>query len=346
MAIVYDAPVTPDDLTAFIREAPTPADFALSAAFPVRTENDNTIDFGAEVVRRNRTAKFRSFDGRIHVSERDISSGKRVKLPPLSSSLTSGEYERLQVQFARTGGTNTSALVNAIYDDAEQLIREIRARMELAWGDVFADGKLTINENGFAPDEADYGVPASNKVTAATAWTDVAAPALTNLISWNNTYISVKGTRAGATRTSNRTIQLLLRNTEIINAVYGAAAGRTMVTLIDLNSLLVSLGIAPLVPSYDTKVDVDGADVLVVPEDKLLFTPANLGDLGYTCFGVSATALELVNSTQSDLAFADAPGVVGVVDKSGPPYREQTLVDAVGMPILTDAKGLFIADVF
>ena len=29
----------------------------------------------------------------------------------------------------------------------------------------------------------------------------------------------------------------------------------------------------------------------------------------------------------------------------GPPYRQFTFVDAVGMPILTDAKALFIADV-
>lgn len=345
MAIVYDAPVTPDDLTAFIREAPTPADFALSASFPVRTEDDNTVDFGAEVVRRNRTARFRSYDGRIHVSERDVGSGKRVKLPPLSSSLTRGEYERLQVEFARTGGTNTAALVNAIYNDAEQLIREIRARMELAWGDVLTDGVLSISDGDFQA-TADYGVPSAHKVVAGTAWTNTAAPALTNLLSWHDTYIATRGARAGATRTSNRTLQLLLRNTEVINAVHGAAAGRTMVTLLDLNSLLVSLGLPPLVPTYDTKVDVDDTDVMVVPDDRLLFTPASLADLGYTCFGVTATALELVGSGQSDLSFADAPGVVGVIDKSGPPYREQTLVDAVGMPILTDARALFIAEVF
>lgn len=345
MAIVYDAPVTPDDLTAFVREAPTPSDFALSAGFPVRTENDNTIDFGAEVVRRNRTAKFRSFDGRIHVSERDVSSGKRVKLPPLSSSLTRGEYERLQVEFARTGGTNTSALTAAIYNDAEQLIREIRARMELAWGDVLTDGILSIDDNGFKS-TADYGVPDNHKPTAATVWTSIAAPALTNLISWHDTYVATKGGPAGAIRTSNQVLRLLTRNTEIINAVHGSAAGRTMVTVDDLNSLLVSLGLPPLVAAYDTQVDVDGADTRVVPADRLMFTPANLADLGYTVFGVSATALELVRSGESDMNFADAPGVVGVVDKDGPPYREQTLVDAVGMPILTDAKALFIAKVF
>jgi hypothetical protein len=54
--------------------------------------------------------------------------------------------------------------------------------------------------------------------------------------------------------------------------------------------------------------------------------------------GVTATALELVNSNESDLSFEDAPGIVGVVEKVGPPYRQFTFVDACGMPVLDSAR--------
>jgi hypothetical protein len=84
MAIFFDAPVTPDALTTFIREVPTPATLGLSSLFPVRTVDDNKVDF-AEIISTNRTARYRSFDGRIHVSERDTGSDKRVNLAPLSS---------------------------------------------------------------------------------------------------------------------------------------------------------------------------------------------------------------------------------------------------------------------
>ena len=77
----------------------------------------------------------------------------------------------------------------------------------------------------------------------------------------------------------------------------------------------------------------------------MLITPASLSDLGYTAYGVSATALELVQSAKADFSFEDASGIVGVVVKDGPPFRQTTFVDAVAMPILSNAKRLMVADV-
>jgi hypothetical protein len=90
---------------------------------------------------------------------------------------------------------------------------------------------------------------------------------------------------------------------------------------------------------------VDGSTVRVVADDKLMFLPQNIGDLGFTAYGVTATALELVNSSEVDFSFEDAPGIVGVVEKVGPPYRQFTFVDACAMPILQNARRLLIADV-
>jgi len=344
MAIVFDAAVPPIELTTFVREIPTPADFAFSNAFPSQTVADNTVDFGSEIVRTNRTARYRSYDGRIHVSERDAGSGKRVRLAPLSSSLTQGEYERLQIAFAQTGGTNTGALVNAIYNDADILTREIRARIEQAWGDVLTDGVLSINENGFTS-TADFGMPAAHRPTAATLWSAAGAKPLSDLLAWRDVYVQTNGVQPGAIRTSQRVLSTLSTNAEIVAATVGTQAGRTFVTLAEVNALLQTVGLPAFAPAYDTQVQVDGVNQRVMPEDRLLFTPASLGDLGYTCFGLTATALELVGSSDVDLSFADAPGIVGVVEKVGPPYRQHTLVDAVGMPLLTNAARLLTAKV-
>lgn len=343
MAIWYDAPVPPDALTAFVRDVPLNPTLALLEAFPREESDDNTVDF-AEIVRTNRTAKYRAFDGRIHVSERDVSSEKRVKLLPLGSSLSESEYERLQREFARSGGTRTEALERSIYNDAENLTREVQNRLELAWGDVLTDGKLTINENGLNGFEADFGVPADQKITAGTAWTNLAAPALDNLIAWNDIYIANNGGPAGSIRTSQRVIRLMQKNTQIVEEVHGTD-GKTRVSVSELNDLLSDNSLPTLVSAYDGQVDVDGSLTRVIPDDKLLFTPANLGDLGATVFGVSATALELVEANVADLSFEEAPGIVGVVEKVGPPYRKFTFVDATAMPILKDARRLLIADV-
>jgi hypothetical protein len=344
MPIVFDAPVEPDDLTLFTREVPVNSELSLLAQADVRFVTDNKVAWG-EITRRNRTARFRSYDGRIHRSTRDTAEEKYVKLPPLSTSYSTGEYERLQLEFARTGGTRSEALANAIYNDGENGTREVQARMEQAIGDELTDGKLTINENGYAS-EADFGVPANQLVNAGTAWTDTTnALALTDLTNWVDVMVGNGSPRPGAIRTSQAGIRLFQRNKEVIDAAYGSTQGRTRVRLDELNDLLTSEGLPTLAPAYDTEVDVDGVATRPIPKDRVLLTPADLGDLVEVVYGLSATALELVNSDQSDLSFEDAPGIVGVVEKAGPPYREFTFVDAVGMPALKDSRALLVADI-
>ncbi|KIA63006.1 major capsid protein [Nocardia vulneris] len=344
MTILFDAPVVPDALTTFVRRVPTPAVNTLSTLFPTVYKDTNTIDF-AEIVQKNRTAKYRSFDGRIHVSERDVGSEKRVPLAPLSSSIGVGEYERLQLEFARTGGTFKQALANAIYNDGENLTREVLNRVELAWGDVLTDGILSINDDGFES-TADYGMPANHAVAPGTAWTDLTnATPLTNLLAWSDVWNTTNGTRPASMLTSLRVLRLMQRNKEVIDAVHGATQGRTRVTVTELNDLLESESLPTVRPPYDTQLNVDGVDTRVIADDKVIFLPENLGELGFMAYGLTATALELLDSRKTDLSFSDAPGIVGVVIKDGPPFRQTTYVDAVGQPVLSDAKKLLVADV-
>jgi hypothetical protein len=345
MAIIFDGPVSPDALTTFVRNVPTPDAFTLNQLLPDRYFNRNTIDF-AELTRTNRTARFRAYDGRLHVSERDTSTTKQVKLPPLSTSISMGELERLQLEFARTGGTNTAAIVDAIYDDATNLTREVQARMEQARGDVLTDGKFTLAGEGGLVMEADYGVPGGHIVAPGTPWSTVAtATIIANETTWIDTYVATNGFAPGGQVVSRRILNYMLQNAEIRTLAASLAGTPGLVTRPALDGALAAFGLPPIVLVYDTQVDVDGVSTRTIPDDRVIFVPPNIADLGYTAWGVSATSLELVNAAQTDLSFEDAPGIVGVVEKSGPPYREFTFVDAVGMPVLANPKLLMIADV-
>jgi len=342
MAIFYDSPVTAEALTAFVREVPVDSSLGLLNDFPTVTSNSNTVNF-ADIVRRNRTARYRSFDGRIHVSARDAGTRSEVDLPPLSSSLSVGEYERLQIEFARTGGTNDAALVDAIYNDGENLTREVHARLAQAWGDVLTDGVLTIDENGLVGFEADFGVPADLKPTPGTPWTSDAADIWSDLLNWGDVYNGVARARAGQIRMDTSTLRLVRTNPSVIAAAGQAGASR--VSLEDLNTALADEGLPPIVVRDEPEVDVDGDLVPILPEGQVLYAPANLADLGRTQMGLTATALELVQSSRVEMSFSDAPGIVGVVIKEGPPFRQFTFVDAVGMPILADARRLLTTNV-
>ncbi|MDT8915753.1 major capsid protein [Amycolatopsis sp. PS_44_ISF1] len=345
MAIFFDAEVTPDALTAFVREVPTPANLAFYSNIGTKSVDDHKVDF-SELVHTNRTAKFRAFDGGLPTMARDGGSTSEVSLLPLGNSMNLGEYERLQIQFARTSGTNKAALANAIYNDAENLTSSVYNRLELAWGDVLTDGKLTIDENGYKG-EADFGVPTGNIVSAAKSWTDPTAPILDDLLSWQQAYVDSGVGAPGAIRAKLKTIRLMQRNEQLVRAIRGPANVSTSqrVTAQELRDFLASEDLPPLVELPDTSLDVDGVATKVMQDGKVLFTPANLGDLGFTALGVSVTALELVNSKHAEMTFQGAAGLVGIVEKVGPPYRQFTYVDATAMPILSQPKRLFIASV-
>jgi hypothetical protein len=347
MSIVFDGPqgLRPDAITTFIRNVPVESSLQLVQLFPEKFFDTNRIDW-AEFVKTNRTASYRSFDGTIHVSARDAGSGKYVELIPFSDSLNKGEYERISQEIALNAGTNTERLVRAAYNDAERLKGTMDNRVELAWGDVLTDGKLTINEGGFNG-EADYGVPA-NQVTAPAGalWSDhTNAVPLTDLDAWQEVRIANGYPRATQMIMSRVVRGHLRRNAQVINAVHGAAAGRTSVSLDELNRLLESEDLPTIRSTYDTSLNVEGSNTRVLAQDKVIILPENVSDLGFMAYGLSATALELVRSNQAEMTFGDAAGIVGVVEKVGPPYREFTFVDAVGMPVLTNAGLLTIADV-
>jgi hypothetical protein len=346
MAIFYEAPVTPDDLTMFTRNVPQDNQYVLNQILPDRTILDNRVDVGT-LTKRGRTARFRVFDGPIHVTSRDSYSVQNVALPPLSDSLALGEYERLQMQFARTRGTNERALVDAIYDDGTILTQNVRRRMELARGDVLTDGKFTLAGEGGLWMEADFGVPGGNFVTASPLWSTIAtADPILDITNWGNTYNVLNGFFPGGMWVGRSVINDLLRNVNLRTAYATTINGTsTLLRRDQLNSALDAYGLPPIVGVYDASVDVDGTPTRVIPDRKVIFVPPEGQRLGYTAWGVSATALELVNSSKVELSFNDAPGIVGVVVKEGPPFRQYTFVDAVGMPVLENPNYLMVATV-
>jgi hypothetical protein len=354
MAIFFDAEVTPDALTAFVRELPTPDDLAFYNTIGSQFVDDHKVNF-SELIETNRVASFRTWDGNFPTLGRDSASSSEATLMPLGVQASAlGEYERLQLQFARTAGTNKAALANAIYNDAEVLTRSIYNRLELAWGDVLTDGILTVRENGIAGNAgvADFGMDPARKVNAATSWDDPAALILDDLIAWTEAYETDGVGAPGAIRMKLKTFRKLARNTQIVGLAVGRESTRERITLDEVRSVLDAEGLPPVVFLPDTSFYVENpgtgvpaGDQKVVPDNLVLLTPANLSDLGFTALGVSPTSLELVNSKVAEMTFQGAAGLVGVVEKVGPPYRQFTFVDAVAMPILTQPRRLFIARV-
>ncbi|WP_280393052.1 major capsid protein [Nocardia wallacei] len=346
MGLFLDGPVPLDATATYTQGVPIPSNLAFSQLFPRRDFDSDTVDFGT-IVHTNRAAQFRNWDGSVWTSARDTGSERRVKMLPLSAKLFEGEYERRQREFQANGSTFVQRLVDAVYNDLDNLTVQAYNRVELAWGDVLADGVLTINENG-VQQQIDYMVPSNQIVAPGTLWSDTTnSTPLTDLIAWSDVYEATNGVTPGRIATSRTVRRLVERNKEIIDAVYGSTQGKTRVTTAELNQLLESENLPSFGTDYNSNFQVDTGSALtnqrVLAENKLLLLPENMGELGFTAWGTPTTAMELQTR---NVQLQTASGIVGViVREDGIPFRKFTYVDAVALPIIGDPRKLMVSTV-
>lgn len=337
--------IPPAVLTGFVREMPGPANYNLNQVLPDRQIGD--IEAAIDVVlRTNRAASYRTYDAETPIGKRDGFQRSRVQLPPLGQKTVMGEQERLLLQQLQTGGFNDAPLVEMIYDEAATNTRAVLARMEVARGDALVDGKVTIAENGLTL-EVDFGVDPSHLVTAATLWSNTAsASPLDDLRSWVNQYIDDVGEAPGYLRVSRQVLTYMLQSAEIRGLLATAIGTPALVSPAQLQQVLDQYDL-PQIVQYNTRIDVNGTTVRPVPTNVAILTPATPSDLGYTAWGVTAEALELASSTdpQLNLRIEDAPGLIALTIRDGDPLRTWTKVSAVGMPIITDPRRLFVGTV-
>jgi hypothetical protein len=338
MTILYDL-VDPAELTGYTRELPVPAEIGLNRYLPDRLIDDIEATIN-KVTRTNRAAKFRAYDAETPIGKRDTASKVVVELPPIGQKTVIGEYNRLQL--ARLQGSQTNALVNAIFDDADLNARAVQIRVELARGDVLTDGKFTLTgENGLTL-EADFGVPGTHIVNTGISWaTHASATVLTDLQTWLDVYEADAGP-CGRILVSKTVLRHMMQNAAIRAMASSNGIVPEMISQMQLNQLLELNGLPP-VEVYDGRFDVDGVTTRAIPVDKIAFMPVNPSDLGYTAWGITAEALELAEAQRMTLE--GAPGLVACVMRTFDPVSTWTKVGGVVMPVLVDPNKLLVADV-
>jgi hypothetical protein len=342
MALNFDL-IEPGVLTGFVRELPVPANYTLNTWLPDRNVGDIEVAFET-AFKRNRAAMFRAFDAETPIGERDNFQRSRVSLPPISQKMLVGEEERLKLEMLRSGGDNTGALIQALYNDARINTEAILARMELARGQVLTTGRFTFaGENGLKGIEADYGVQSSHLPTASVAWTDHGtADPLEQMRDWADLYTDDAGEPPAYALTSRQAIGHLLRN-DAVRANFATLGGTpSVITRAQLAGLLDANDLPQLV-QYDSQVYVGSTATRIIPANKMVYLPQNAASLGNTMWGVTAEAMELAGLNNPQLTFAQAPGLVGMVTKEGDPVRTWTKVAGLGMPVISDANKLLTA---
>jgi hypothetical protein len=336
--------INPLDATAFTRMLPDMLPNSLNSVVPARTVQANKSR-RAKFSRTNVTAKFRSYDAETPIGQRpDVVTVTEWQLPPIGQKLPVTEGEMLRLQLEMSGGSPSAlaALVQQMWDDFEQNVRAIRNRAELAIGDLLMDGKFTLaDENGLTL-EADWGLPDTHIVTPGTKWDQAGATPLTNEKTYIQTLlIDEIGTEPAWVRASTACINALLANAEYRAAAYPlAATPPTLSGLAQLNAVRAEHNLPPIT-RYDHKLSVDGATTSVIDTKKFI-----IGIDGYAEYqwGISAESLALVRRSNGAFLVTDAPGLVSAVYTEEDPVTSWTKTSGVGMPVVSEPKGLIVVN--
>lgn len=331
--------ITPAELTGYVRAAQADQErnrFTLSEYLPSVNIDDLSYRFTKGGEGLAEAATFRSYDAESPIGSRPGVTRVQGELPPISRKIRLGEYDRLR-QRKLDGEVR-----NAILTDAERMSQSVLARVEVARGDALVTGKVTINENGVVA-TVDFGRAANHTVTAAVAWTNVAATPLTNLMAWRDVYVATNGSEPGRILTSRRVLALMMRNGEMRNLVFPGANQPNLVTETAVLQALTAFGLPPITLN-DSQVRVNGVATRVIPDDRLLYLPApgtvDGDQLGAALFGTTAESLE------PDYGLAgNEPGLVAGSYSTKDPVAVWTKAAAIALPVLANPNLTFTANV-
>lgn len=296
--------------------------------------NNNIDDIEYRVSRRSRNdvdaATVRAWDAESGIAERRAEFRRIMgELPPISRKIRLGEEERLRRRSLSLG--NEQPIVDAVYDDAANMARAVAARIEMFRGEALRRGRVDINENGVVQ-PVDFGRDPALDFTVAALWSDTAnSEPITDETEAIQLYADTNGERPGFALTSTRVINSLLRSLQVRTLAQTDAAAPSLVSLNTVNTVRTAYNLPPFV-TYDAQVRVNGTRQRVIPDNVIIYLPANPGELGETLLGTTAESLELVGASQ--LEQAQAPGLTAVVDKTFDPVATWTLAVAIALPVL------------
>lgn len=328
--------ILPQELTGYVREslANLPVNqFQLAQWLPNSFIDDLSYRFDRGAGGLVEAATFRAYDAESPIGGRQGLTRVSGELPPISRKIRLGEYDRLRQRQDPQQGIR-----NGLLTDAELMTRAVAARMELARGDALVNGSVTINENGVIA-TVSFGRTAGHAVTAAVLWSDLTnAVPVTNLQSWQTTYITTNGAPPGAIVMSTTALGYLLQNAQIKGLAAANGVTPSIVPRTTLNQIVEAYGLPPIYV-FDGQVKVSGAATRIVAANKLLMLPAPTGpdnaggtDLGATLWGTTAESLD----GKYGLDDGERPGIVAGVYDTDDPIALWTKAAGIGLPVLAN----------
>lgn len=311
--------------------------------FPLRTVNELTFEYWKDENRLPVMASVQAFGAEAEIASRDGAEKVTGDIPTIKRKIPLNG--RALVALRREGAGDIDFVRNTLYNDLDNMIDAVEARVEKMRIDAITTGKIELAENGVIM-TVDYGVPAEHKetLTGDSRWSihDKATP-ITDIQEWTDKIVADTGIRPERALTSNTVVANLLKCAEVRQLIYGDLGGSRAISINQLNALMETMNL-PRIATYDEQVRRQKADgtyetLRFFPEDKFVLLPGQ--PLGETLDGPTEDAM-----LDADIEATEIAGIYAAVYKQSmdPPVIE-TKAAACRIPTFPMADSIFIATV-
>lgn len=316
------------------REYPT---YMGTELFPEEKRDELKFDELSEGSNIPVIASVHSFDSEAEIGTREAQE-KSMELALIKRKLQMKEEDIIKILHPRTN-QEKKKLINSVYNDIDNLVKGVLARVELMRMEITAKGTVTLAENGLTA-VLDYGVPAAHKA-ANVNWDATDSDPINDITTWFNKL----GSKPKRIITSNTVLAKITRHPAVVAALYGNGAKR-IATAGELNTYLESLGLPKIYTNDDTyrKQLANGKyeTKRFFPEDAFSMIPGET--LGKTIYGPTAEEIRL--STKADIDVEMIGNILATIYEEGAdPVSTWEKAVATALPSLRCAEEIFQAQI-
>lgn len=265
-----------------------------------------------------------------------------AQMPFFKESMMIDEEMRQELNKVLETGNQAyiDAITDRIFRDETTLLEGAAARREQMRMMLLTTGTISITANGQAY-SYDYGVPATNKVDATTAWSSENADIIGDIQKWQEQIEETTGVKPERAVCSRKTWGYILKNTDIRNGILGndsaapVAENRVKSYIQDMTDLDIYV--------YTKRYKDDaGQTQKFMPDDTFIMMPT--GKLGTGWFGTTPEQSDLMSKGVANVSITDT-GVAVTTSTTVDPVNVDTKVTMIYLPDFPVADQIIIADV-
>lgn len=234
------------------------------------------------------------------------------------------------------------SVMNNIFDDEMRLLRGARASRERMRMQALTTGVVAMANNGQAF-TYDYGIPAANKVTVATSWSDLTnSDPIKDIRDLKKKIKNATGVDCTRAMCDENTLDYICNNAKVKTAIFALRSNVGEITY-DEAIRYVENRTGVRIRTNDMRyADEDGQTQAFMPADTFVIFPA--GTLGKTWFGTTPQESDLMSTGVANVSITET-GVAVTTTQKVDPVQVETIVSMICLPSFEGANHVGIIDV-